>query len=99
MMVTAHAQIAAPLIRSLPIPYSQSSAGMAWGVGHIKPRRRYLPEWVKLRLACNFVGSSADIVEVAQGSVLISTHHILSQGIPNAYTLVLLGHADPRIAR
>lgn len=49
---------------------------MALGVGHIKLRRRYLPESVKLRMDCKFIGSSADVVEVAKGSVLISTHHI-----------------------
>ena len=58
MVVTAHAPIAAPLIRSLLTPYSQSSIGMAVGVGHIKPRRRYTLEKAKRVLACNFVGSS-----------------------------------------
>lgn len=62
MMVTAHARIAARLIRSLPHlrqPIISPDGPRRWV--YIKPRRSYLPESVKPRMACGLAEDSARV--------------------------------------
>lgn len=87
-------------------PRSQSSAGMAVGLGHIKPRRSYAPEGAKCGLASTVVASAAHNGEKSSGceAHFNSSHRCLHperflfQGIRNADTVRLPGHAKRRVA-